>query len=160
MTGGAYSIPEVQRLVATLVASKPGGRVAEIGTSYGDGAAAIAAALPAGTSFVTVELDRDRAAAARERLAGTAAEVLEGDWRDVLPTRAPFDLVFADGGVAYDRVAELLAPGGILVKDDLTPGRPVAGDPTREALLLDPRLAATEVLVTPAMSCIVAVRRT
>ena len=160
MTGGAYSIPEVQRLVATLVASKPGGRVAEIGTSYGDGAAAIAAALPAGTSFVTVELDRDRAAAARARLAGTAAEVLEGDWRDVLPTRAPFDLVFADGGVAYDRVAELLAPGGILVKDDLTPGRPVAGDPTREALLLDPRLAATEVLVTPAMSCIVAVRRT
>ena len=160
MTGGAYSIPEVQRLVATLVASKPGGRVAEIGTSYGDAAAAIAAALPAGTSFVTVELDRDRAAAARERLAGTAAEVLEGDWRDVLPTRAPFDLVFADGGVAYDRVAELLAPGGILVKDDLTPGRPVAGDPTREALLLDPRLAATEVLVTPAMSCIVAVRRT
>ena len=160
MTGGAYSIPEVQRLVATLVASKPGGRVAEIGTSYGDGAAAIAAALPAGTTFVTVELDRDRAAAARERHAGTAAEVLEGDWRDVLPTRAPFDLVFADGGVAYDRVAELLAPGGILVKDDLTPGRPVAGDPTREALLLDPRLAATEVLVTPAMSCIVAVRRT
>ena len=160
MTAGAYSIPEVQRLVATLVASKPDGRIAEIGTSYGDGAEAIAAALAGDASFVTVELDPERAAAARARLEATAAEVVEGDWRNVLPDRAPFDLVFADGGVAYDRVVDLLAPGGILVKDDLTPGRPVEGDPTREALLLDPRVEATEVLVTPSMSCIVAVRRT
>jgi predicted O-methyltransferase YrrM len=160
VTAGAYSIPEVQRLVATLVASKPDGRIAEIGTSYGEGAAAIAAALQAGATFVTVELDAGRAAAARERLAGTVAEVLEGDWRDLLPPRGPFDLVFADGGVAYDRVADLLAPGGILVKDDLTPGRPVPGDPAREALLRDPRLEAVEVLVTPEMACVVAVRRT
>src|ERR1700746_892566 len=48
MPAGAYSIPEVQQLVATLVASKPGGRVAEIGTSYGDGAKAIVAVLPPG----------------------------------------------------------------------------------------------------------------
>jgi predicted O-methyltransferase YrrM len=150
----------VQRLVATLVASKPGGRIAEIGTSYGDGAAAIAAALQAGASFVTVELDTARAEAARERLAGTVAEVLQGDWRELLPPRGPFDLIFADGGVAYDRVADLLAPGGIVVKDDLTPRRPVDGDPAREALLRDPRLEATEVLVTPEMACIVAVRRT
>jgi predicted O-methyltransferase YrrM len=159
VTAGAFSIAEVQRLVATLVASKPDGRIAEIGTSYGDGAAAIAGALGPAATFVTVELDAARAARARERLAGTRAEVLEGDWRDVLPERGPFDVVFADGGVAYDRVAELLAPGGILVKDDLTPGRAVDGDPTREALLRDPRLEATEVLVTPGMACIVAVRR-
>jgi predicted O-methyltransferase YrrM len=159
VTAGAYSIAEVQRLVATLVASKPNGRIAEIGTSYGDGAAAIAAALGPGATFVTVEVDAVRAAQARERLAGTAAEVLEGDWRDVLPERGPFDLVFADGGVAYDRVADLLAPGGILVKDDLTPGRAVDGDAAREALLLDDRLEATELLVTPEMACIVAVRR-
>jgi predicted O-methyltransferase YrrM len=108
---------------------------------------------------VTVELDAERAAQATRALAGTPAEVVHGDWLDVLPERAPFDLVFADGGVAYDRVAELLAPGGILVKDDLTPGRPVAGDATREALLADPRLEATEVLVTPEMAVIVAVRR-
>jgi predicted O-methyltransferase YrrM len=160
LTDGSYSIPEVRRLVATLVASKPGGRIAEIGTSYGDGAEAIAGALPEGASFVTVELDAERAAAARERLAGTAAEVLAGDWRELLPSRGPFDLVFADGGVAYDLVADLLAPGGIVVKDDLTPGRAIDGDTTREALLLDPRLEATEILVTPGMACIVAVRRT
>jgi predicted O-methyltransferase YrrM len=85
--------------------------------------------------------------------------VVAGDWRDVLPQRAPFDVVFADGGIAYDRVVDLLAAGGILVKDDLTPGRPVEGDATREALLLDPRVEATELLVTPDMACIVAVRR-
>jgi len=84
--------------------------------------------------------------------------VLEGDWRDVLPQRGPFDLVFADGGVAYERTIDLLAPGGILVKDDLTPGRQIEGDPTREALLLDARVVATEILVTPEMACIVAVR--
>jgi predicted O-methyltransferase YrrM len=160
LTAGAYSIPEVQRLVATLVASKPGGKIAEIGTSYGDGAEAIARALPEGATFVTVEPDAERAAAARERLAGTDAEVLEADWRDVLPQRAPFDLIFADGGVAYDRVADLLGPGGIVVKDDLTPGRAVEGDATREAFLRDPRLVATEILVTPEMACILAVRRT
>jgi predicted O-methyltransferase YrrM len=159
LTAGAYSIPEVQRLVATLVASKPGGRIAEIGTSYGDGARAIVAALPRGATFVTVEVDPLRAEQARQALAGTAAEVLEGDWLELLPQRAPFDLVFADGGSAYDRVIEVLAPGGILVKDDLTPGRPVDGDATREALLRDPRLEATELLVTPEMAAIVAVRR-
>jgi predicted O-methyltransferase YrrM len=108
---------------------------------------------------VTVEIAADRAAFARAALAGSGAEVLEGDWRDVLPPRGPFDLVFADGGVAYDRVADLLAPGGILVKDDLTPGRAVDGDHAREALLRDPRLEATEVLVTTEMAVIVAVRR-
>jgi predicted O-methyltransferase YrrM len=159
LTAGSYSIPEVRRLVATMVASKPGGRIAELGTSYGDGARAIVQALPPGATFVTAEIDRDRAAQAREALAGTRAEVLEGDWQEVLPPRAPFDVVFADGGVAYDKVADLLAPGGILIKDDLTPGRPVEGDATREALLLDPRLEAVEVLVTAEMACIVAVRK-
>jgi predicted O-methyltransferase YrrM len=150
----------VQRLVATLVASKPGGRIAEIGTSFGDGAEAIAAALAGGATFVTVEIDAERAEAARARLAGTGTEVLVGDWRELLPPRAPFDLVFADGGVGYDQVVDLLAAGGLLVKDDLTPGRAVEGDPTREAILLDPRVEATEVLVTPDMACILAARRT
>jgi predicted O-methyltransferase YrrM len=159
VTAGAYSIPEVRRLVATLVASKPGGRIAEIGTSYGDGARAIVAALAPVTSFVTVEIDPERAARAREALAGTEAQVLEGDWRELLPPLGPFDVIFADGGVGYDLVIDLLAPGGIVVKDDLTPGRPADGDATREALLLDSRVEATEVLVTPAMACIVAVRR-
>src|SRR3954471_293902 len=160
MTAGAYSIPEVQRLVATLVASKPGGGGAEVGKFYGGGAGGGARALPPGATFVTVEVDHERAAQARERLAGTRAEVLEGDRRDLLPQRRAFHVVFAGGGFAYDRVVDLLAPGGIVIKDDLTPGGAVEGDATREALLCDPRVEATELLVTPEMACIVATRRT
>jgi predicted O-methyltransferase YrrM len=48
VTAGAYSIREVQQLLATLVASKPRGRIAEIGTSYGEGARAIVA--PSGSA--------------------------------------------------------------------------------------------------------------
>jgi len=160
MTAGAYSIPEVQRLLATLVASKPGGRVAEIGTSYGEGARAIADALPRDATFVTVEVDPERVGTARDALAGTRAEVLEADWRDVLPQRGPFDLVFADGGRDYELVIDLLAPGGILVKDDLSPDWPdKESDPTRRALLDDPRVEAVELLVRADMAAIVAVRR-
>jgi predicted O-methyltransferase YrrM len=160
VTAGAYSVPEVQRLLATLVASKPGGRVAEIGTAYGEGARAIADALPSGAMFVTVEVDGERAAQAREALAGTRAEVLEGDWRDLLPQRGPFDLVFADGGRDYDLAIDLLAPGGILVKDDLSPDWPdKEADPTRRALLGDPRVEAVEIHVREDMAAIVAVRR-
>ena len=160
MTAGAYSIPEVQRLLATLVSSKPGGRIAEIGTAYGDGARAIVDALPADATFVTVEIDRKRAAHAREALAGTRAEVLEGDWRDLLPQRGPFDLLFADGGRDYELVIDLLAPGGIVVKDDLSPDWPAKeSDPTRRALLADPRVEAIEILVREDMAAIVAVRR-
>lgn len=160
MTAGSYSIPEVQRLLATLVASKPGGRVAEIGTAYGEGARAIVEALPPGATFVTVEIDPERAHRAREALAGTRAEVLEADWRDVLPQRGPFDLVFADGGRDYELVIDLLAPGGILVKDDLSPDWPdKESDPTRCALLDDPRVEAVELLVRVDMAAILAVRR-
>jgi len=160
VTAGAYSIPEVQRLLATLVSSKPGGRIAEIGTAYGDGARAIVDALPADATFVTVEIDRKRAAHAREALAGTRAEVLEGDWRDLLPQRGPFDLLFADGGRDYELVIDLLAPGGIVVKDDLSPDWPAKeSDPTRRALLADPRVEAIEILVREDMAAIVAVRR-
>jgi predicted O-methyltransferase YrrM len=162
VTAGGSSIAEVQRLLAALVASKPGGRVAEMGTAFGEGARAIVGALGAGATFVTVEPDPDRYALARDALAGTRAEVLHGRWEDVLPQRGPFDLVFFDGGTRGDTIelaVSLLAPGGILVKDDLTPGAPIADDPVRQALLLDERLAGVEILTTPTMAAILAVRR-
>ena len=162
MTGGGSSLPEVQRLLAALAASKPGGRIAEIGTAFGEGAKAIVAALPPDGTFVTVEPDPERHAVAAAALAGTRAEVLNARWEDVLPVRAPFDLLFFDGGTRGDTLAlaiDLLARGGILVKDDLTPGRPVEGDPVREAFLRDDRLVAVELLTTPGTAVIVAVRR-
>jgi len=66
--------------------------------------------------------------------------------------------VFADGGRPYewDAIVGLLGPGGLIVKDDLTPGRTVEGDPVCEALLRGPRLAAVEILTTPGTAAIVA----
>ena len=48
--------------------------------------------------------------------------------------------------------------GGFVVKDDLTPGRAVDGDPVRTFLLRDPRVVGAELLTTPSTSAIVAVR--
>jgi predicted O-methyltransferase YrrM len=155
VTGGGSSIAAVRALLRVLATGRD---VAEFGTAFGQGAAAIA---ETARSVVTVERDPERAAVARERLAGLAnVEALEGDAYDLLRGRGPFGLVFADGG-AYDweQILELLEPGGLLVKDDLTPGRAVDGDPVREFLLCDPRLAAAEILTTPESAAIVAVRR-
>jgi predicted O-methyltransferase YrrM len=90
--------------------------------------------------------------------------VVHGHWRDVLPPRAPFDLLFADGGLrdtedGLEITISLLAPGGFLVKDDMSPGRATDGDEIREWLFRDPRLIATEVLTTPSTAAIIAVRR-
>src|SRR5205807_7315928 len=113
---------------------------------------------------VTVEIDPERAELARGWLAGRAnVELLVGDWRVLLPPLGPFELVFADGGLRspadWEAILPLVEPGALIVKDDLTPGRPVAGDPVREFLLRDPRLVAAEILTTPAAAAIVAVRR-
>ena len=156
MTDGGSSIPAVQALLRALAAGRD---IAELGTAFGEGAATMA---ETARSVVTVECDRDRAAAARVRLAlFSNVELLEGDAYELLRGRGPFGLVFADGGRPYDweAIFALVAPGGILVKDDLTPGRPVEGDAIREFLLRDSRLAAVELLTTPATAAIVAVRR-
>jgi predicted O-methyltransferase YrrM len=116
-------------------------------------------------SVVTVELDPERVAVARERLAGMPnVELLEGDVYEQLRGRGPFGLVFVDGGLRpvteekWDAILALVEPGGFLVKDDMTPGRPVEGDEVREFLLRDRRLAAAEILVAPEMAVIVAAR--
>ena len=157
MTDGGSSIPAVQALLRVLAAGK---RVAEIGTAFGEGAAAIASTA---CELVTVEIDPQRAEIAHERLSGHGnATLLVGDWRELLPPLAPFDLVFADGGLrepgGFEAALELVVPGGLLVKDDMSPGRPVDGDPVREFLLRDPRLAAVEILTTPETAAIVATR--
>jgi predicted O-methyltransferase YrrM len=111
-------------------------------------------------SLVTVELDPERASLAAKRLGGfTNVELLVGDWRDHLPQRAPFDLLFFDGGrfeEAADAI-ELVVAGGLIVKDDLTPDRE-GHDPVRELLFRSPGLVAVEVLTTPQTAAVVAVR--
>jgi predicted O-methyltransferase YrrM len=156
VTGGATAIAEVQALLRVLATGRD---VAELGAGYGETAALLA---ETARSVVTVESDLGRVAVARYRLRGLReVELLEGDAYEQLRGRGPFGLVFADGGRPYDweAILALTDPGGLIVKDDLTPGRPVEGDDVREFLLRDPRLAAAEILVTPEMAVIVAAVR-
>ena len=159
MTAGATAIPEVQALLRVLAAGRD---AAEMGAAYGETAAIIA---ETARSVVTVERDSDRVAVARERLAGSdTVELLEGDAFEQLLGRGPFGLVFVDGGLRpvteekWNAILALVEPGGFLVKDDLSPGRPIEGDEIREFLLCDPRLAATELLVAAEMAVIVAAK--
>ena len=152
---------EAGRLLQVLAAQRGRTRVGEIGTGCGVGAAWILSALPPETPFLSVELDPERAAAAAELLAEDEhARVLQGNWADVLPPEAPFDLLFADGGgqamKTNPEVLDLLAPGGTLVLDNLTPGRSGA-DPVRELWLHHPRLAAIELQLSPREAAIVGV---
>jgi predicted O-methyltransferase YrrM len=156
LTGGGSSIPAVQRLLAVLAAGK---RCAETGTAFGEGAAAIASTA---ASLVTVESNPERAAVAAERLRDVAnVELVVGDWRDELPRRGPFDFVFFDAGRLDEapEAIDLLAPGGLFLKDDLTPNRPGL-DPVRELLFNHPQLVAVEILTTPTTAAVVASRKT
>ena len=158
-------LPEVGRLLHVLAGSRGRERVAEIGTGTAVGAAWIVSSLAPRTPFFTAEIDPERAAAARTLFAADSnVHVLEGDWRDLLPPEAPFDLLFYDATKQLrpredgELASGLLAPGGIAVLDDLTPG--FAGPDAVRAFWLDhPDLAATEVLTTPETAAILAVRR-
>lgn len=157
MTGGSTAIPEVQALLRVLAAGRD---VAEMGAAYGETAAIMA---ETARSVVTVENDPERVDVARERLAGSEnVELLEGDVWELLRGRGPFELVFLDGGLRpvtderWEAILALVELGGLLVKDDMSPGRPIDGDEIREFLLRDQRLAATEIVVTPGMAVIVA----
>jgi predicted O-methyltransferase YrrM len=167
------SIPEIGRLLALLVSQRPRGRFAEIGSGCGVGSAWVVDAMGPEAEFVTVEADEERAGAVSRLFADQRqVRVLHGDWHDLLPLEGPFDLLFFDGGnwkrgdveAESEAALELVAPGGLVVIDDLTPdslwpeewrGRP---DPVREFWLADPRLRAVEVMTTPETAAIVATK--
>jgi predicted O-methyltransferase YrrM len=170
------SIREIGLLLAVLVAQRPRGRFGEIGTGTGVGSAWIVDSLGAEATFVTVELDPDRAAAATRLFSDFPnVRVLEGDWHDVLPGKAPFDLLFFDGGnwkrrpaeemrAESEQALELVADRGIVVMDDLTPEHlwPEEWgdwpDALRDHWLSHDELVATEILTTPETSAILAVK--
>ena len=81
-----------------LAAGCQGGRIGEIGTGAGIGTAWLASAMPADCALVTVDIDEQLAAAVGGLMADDdRVAVLAGDAYQVLPGRAPFDLLFADG---------------------------------------------------------------
>jgi predicted O-methyltransferase YrrM len=156
---GSASLPGTGRFLAMLAAGCVGGRIAELGTGTGIGAAWMASAMPADCTLVTAELDPDRAAAAARVLAGDArVTVLAGDAASLIADRGPYDLIFADSGVrdadAFAALARLLKPGGRIVMDDVTPVAVLPADSPlrdrdvkRELFAGQPGLTWTEVVL-------------
>lgn len=121
--------PEVGELLHLLVGALPARRVLEIGTAIGYSTLWMARALPAGGTIITMELDAERASAARRNLqeagVGDRVSVMVGDAaRLIAKVSGPFDLVFQDGDKPQyesllDPIADRLRPGGLLVTDNV-----------------------------------------
>ncbi|MBY0278593.1 class I SAM-dependent methyltransferase [Candidatus Binatia bacterium] len=122
--------PAVGRLLATLAASVPaGGRILEMGTGIGVGTSWIVHGVGArdDVQVVTVDLDEQASAIAREASWPAWVTLRVGDVLAVLDELGRFDLIFADaqGGkwTGLDRTIAALRPGGLLLVDDMTPPR-------------------------------------
>jgi predicted O-methyltransferase YrrM len=130
---------------------------AEVGSAW------LLSGMNSSASLVTVEVNDDRATAAREVLsADDRVTVITDRWQNCPPGLAPFDLVFVDGGYVEhlaedshitDMVVDLVSVGGQLLLDDLTVeaewpdewrGNP---DPKRELALRHPLLVGAEFYV-------------
>jgi predicted O-methyltransferase YrrM len=115
-------------LLATLAASKPDGRLLELGTGTGVGAAWLLAGMTRHAHLVSVEADPATATIAREHLGGDHRVLLvtaDADtWLDTYDSPG-FDLVFVDcrPGKFHRRTDLLnhLVLGGLYVGDDLLP---------------------------------------
>jgi predicted O-methyltransferase YrrM len=124
--GASCCHPDVGRLLGLLAARSH--RIGEIGTGVGYGTAWMVSAMPPTARLVTIEIDAHRADAAANLFANDdRVHVINGDASDLIADHAPFDLLFADGA-GYVSEAErlrslfrLLATGGTIVVDDVTP---------------------------------------
>jgi len=122
------SEPRTGALLRVLAASKPGGRLLELGTGTGVGTAWLLAGMDAASTLSTVDTNPRTQNIARNGLGADRrlSFVLE-DAVDYLRRQAAasFDLVFADAlRGKFDGLDEALAvvkPGGLYVIDDLLP---------------------------------------
>jgi predicted O-methyltransferase YrrM len=164
-------LPAHGRLLSVLAAGRPGGRIGETGTGCGVGLAWLATAADPSCTLVSIELDPDRAAAARSLFTDVPnVTVRTGDWAE-LATDAPFDLLALDGGgggksgEAPIDPRSWLSPGGAVVLDDFTPRAawPPAVDGATDRIRLHwlehPDLCATEVVTGPDSASLVAILR-
>lgn len=115
-------------LLATLAASKAGGRILELGTGTGAGAAWLLDGMDAEARLISVDIDPAVQAVAARHLGDDPRVMFEvADARTWLYgyAGAPFDLAFVDCRPGkfeqLDRLLELLRVGGLYIGDDLLP---------------------------------------
>lgn len=116
-------------LLRTLAASKPGGRILEVGAGLGVGSAWLLAGMDSQSRLTTLEVHVKIAGICRKHLADDSrAEVITTDANEWLENYSgpPFDLVFVDTTTTkFDRRDLLfanMADGALLIADDLLPG--------------------------------------
>lgn len=122
------SEPRTGALLRTLAASKPGGRMLELGSGVGVGSAWLLAGMDKASRLITVEREERNAAACRLQLAvDSRAEVINAEATEWLAQYSgpPFDLVFADATAPKferrDLLFQHLKIGALFIGDDLLP---------------------------------------
>jgi predicted O-methyltransferase YrrM len=114
-------------LLRLLAASKPGGRMLELGTGTGLATAWLLAGLDASASLVSVDVDPVVQDVARQMLKDDRLRFVLADGLDYVHAQPPgsFDLIFADAWPgkyeALDETLALLKRGGLYVVDDMLP---------------------------------------
>ena len=114
-------------LLKTLTASKPAGRILELGTGTGLATAWIAAGLDVDSSLITVENNSLLIDIAKKYINDNRVEFVFADGYDWLTNYngQPFDLIFADAMPGkyhlFDETMNLLKSGGFYVIDDMLP---------------------------------------
>ena len=111
--------------------------------------------MPADCTPVTAEIDPQRAAAAREVFAGDPrVTVITGESFPAISRHGPYDLLFSDGEGGQAELVDLLAIGGRVAMDDLTPtaslppGSPfLSVDDPKRGFFASPRLVSTEIVL-------------
>jgi predicted O-methyltransferase YrrM len=164
------SEPRTGALLRALAASKPCGRLLELGTGTGVATAWLLAGMDRGSTLISVDTDAQVQAVARECLAFDPRLTLVTDDGAAFLRRQPrqsFDLVFADAMPGkYEALEEALAvvkPSGFYIIDDMLP-QPnwPEGHAEKVPVLLD-RLATDDRFViapmTWASGVVVAVRQ-
>lgn len=162
---GTKCSDEAGRLLRLLAASRPGGSIGEIGAGCGVGTAWLLGGADTDARIVTVEREHARAEAVARLFADDPRlTVLSGDW-SLIAAHGPFDLLFVDAAPPKhhvpERVLPLVAPGGMVVLDDLTPlpNGVETHDPLRSFWHRLDDWTVMEVQIGPREAALLAVRR-
>jgi len=122
------SEPRTGALLRAIAASKPGGRLLELGTGTGISTAWILDGMDSAARLLTVELEGAHSTIAQRHLGYDARVSFNvGDAADFIRSLAgrKFDMIFADTWPGkfdhLEEALELLGPGGLYVIDDLLP---------------------------------------
>lgn len=122
------SEPRTGMLLRALAASKPAGRMLELGTGTGVATAWLLDGMDSASTLISVDNDENLQQVARENLChDRRLSLITADAGGFLWRQKPcyFDLIFADAFpgkyFALDEALSLVRPGGFYVVDDMLP---------------------------------------